>query len=738
MSKDNGSIKLEEFMFIINDSKRGITGAVLICLILGYVYITITAPVYKVDALLQVEDKSKLVGELTDISKIIESRNAVSEKVRLIKSRRVIGQVVDDLGLAILAKPRYLSNAARYLVESVSLQQRKDLTSITERRFSWRQEKIRVATFDVPDAYLEETFVIIKDKHNAYRIMGPNQKIIGAGVVGEPMEIKLGADDTIRLLITQLDSVDGAHFTLRKIPHLKAVNDLIETLKVEELDKRANVVQNYGLVQISLEGDNPERIKDIVNSVINVHVLQNHGDKIAKADSALKYLQEQMASVQDQLAESESNLNQYRLTKGSIDLTKETDAFIARSVDIETKLSELKRTRNDLLHMFTPKHVRIVSLNSQIDSLSREREELDQKILDLPDTQQEILRLSRDVEVNRELYTVLLNQAQELKVVKAEAGENTRIIDSAVIPIEPIRPKKQLVLLLFVFFGLLAGTGWALIRKSLYGGIDDPDEVERLSGLPVYAVVPNSEKKSSINWFGRLLNRTEPRSSLESSPHNYTVESLRSLRTTLNNIQRDAGNELVLVTGPSPDVGKSFISVNLGAVWARTSEKVLLIDADLRKGGINHYLNMEGKVGLSELITGSAKIAEAIHKTDIDGFYVIPSGEFPTNPSELLSHPRFTEVVNECRKMFDKVIIDSPPVLGVSDAAIIGRNVGITLLVLKAGQHRIREIGQVIKNLKQAGVSPNGIVFNNMKMTKSGYGYGRYYGYAYTFTYKSK
>jgi tyrosine-protein kinase Etk/Wzc len=178
-----------------------------------------------------------------------------------------------------------------------------------------------------------------------------------------------------------------------------------------------------------------------------------------------------------------------------------------------------------------------------------------------------------------------------------------------------------------------------------------------------------------------------------------------------------------MITGPSPGVGKTFIAINLAVVMADAGKKVLLIDGDMRKGTLNKSLCVSREHGLSDVISNLITLQEAIREVPQLNIDFIPTGAIPPNPSELLLHDRFSALLEVLTTKYDLIIIDSPPILAVTDAAIIGKMVGATFMVVKAGVHPKRELEQSISKLSQSGVELKGIVFNNMAKISSRYVY---------------
>ncbi len=428
---------------------------------------------------------------------------------------------------------------------------------------------------------------------------------------------------------------------------------------------------------------------------------------------------------------AEVALNTYRLEKGSIDLPLETQAILETIVSTEGHLNKLRQERDKVTQGFTPAHPMVIALDKQIERLNGELSQLNDQVRELPNTQQEVLRLVRDTEVNTVLYTSLLNTAQELRVVKAGTVGNVRIIDYAVTPDKPVKPKKSRILMLSLLFGAFAGVAMAFVKRALSGGVVDPELIEKHVNLPVYATIAHSKRQDRIY---KKLKSKEAKSSIlaTDSPDDIAIECLRNLRTALHFGMLDAKNNCIMIAGPSPHVGKSFVSVNLAAVLADSDKKVLLIDGDIRRGHLHEYLGLKREDGLSDFISGDIPIGDVLHQTTIPGLLFIPTGKLPPNPSELLLHQRFANCLSVLTPRFDHIIIDSAPILAVTDAMIIGQMAGATLMVLKAGQHPMREIEQSAKRLQQAGVNLRGLLINDISAQSQRYG-ARKYSYQYTY-----
>jgi tyrosine-protein kinase Etk/Wzc len=211
------------------------------------------------------------------------------------------------------------------------------------------------------------------------------------------------------------------------------------------------------------------------------------------------------------------------------------------------------------------------------------------------------------------------------------------------------------------------------------------------------------------------------------------VEALRSLRTSLHFALLEARNNIIMFTGPTAGLGKSFISTNLGAVLAQGGKRVVVVDADLRRGLLCRYFGAAQTPGVSNYIAENAELKTVIKKSAVERLDFIPSGTRPPNPAEILMHERFANLLNTLSRSYDFVLVDTPPILPVTDAAIVGRLAGTTLLVLKSAEHPMRAVEEAVRRLRTAGVQVRGTIFNQVGKRVGSYGYGSY-GYTYGYS----
>ncbi|MDD1643794.1 MAG: polysaccharide biosynthesis tyrosine autokinase, partial [Methylococcaceae bacterium] len=336
--------------------------------------------------------------------------------------------------------------------------------------------------------------------------------------------------------------------------------------------------------------------------------------------------------------------------------------------------------------------------------------------------------LSRDVQVNTELYTSLLNSAQEQRIAAAGSLGNSRIIDFAVTPEKPYWPKPGLLLAIATLLGLSMGSALVFLRHSLQRHDNYPALLEYQVGLPLFAAIPHSKKQRRL---ARLIDQgrdRQPGILVSQEPLDISVESLRGLRTTLEATLANHESKVIMVSSPAPGMGKSFVSTNLSALLASIKKRVLIIDADMRNGRLHETFSVEKEPGLSDFLAGRVSLGEVIVSLPDVGVDFIPRGSMALNPAELLVLGDLAETLEQLKSFYNHIVIDSPPILGATDAAIIGKHADATFLVVKEGRYTAQELEVSFRRFQQVGVKPNGFIINDMK---EGSSYYPYYGYAY-------
>ncbi|HDX2648589.1 TPA: polysaccharide biosynthesis tyrosine autokinase, partial [Escherichia coli] len=547
------------------------------------------------------------------------------------------------------------------------------------------------------------------------------------GVVGELVDAK-----DISIKVDSITAPKGTIFSVSYVSKLKAISDLQDILTVADQGK------DTGILTLSLTGDNPKLIEKIIDSITNNYLAQNISRQAAQDEKSLDFLNRQLPQVRSELDAAEDKLNLFRRQNDSVDLSLEAKSVLDQIVNVDNQLNELTFRESEISQLYTKEHPTYKALMEKRKTLQDEKAKLNKRVTAMPETQQEILRLSRDVESGRAVYMQLLNRQQELNIAKSSAIGNVRIIDNAVTEPKPIKPKKIIIVLLGIILGGGVSVAIVILQVFLRRGIESPEQLEDL-GVNVYASIPVSEtfSKKSNQSFKRNKSKgvNEYRDGLLAieNPADLAIEAIRGLRTSLHFAMMEARNNILMISGASPNAGKTFVSTNLSAIIAQSNKRVLFIDADLRKGYTHKLFEVSNDNGLSDLLAGKTEITKAIKKLPVAGFDFISRGNIPPNPAELLMHERFGKLLEWANNEYDLVIIDTPPILAVTDAAIIGNYSGTTLLVARFEMNTPKEIEVSVKRFEQSGVKVKGCIMNGVvKKASSYYSYGySYYGYSY-------
>ncbi|MFK6487412.1 polysaccharide biosynthesis tyrosine autokinase [Acinetobacter baumannii] len=712
------TIDLKELFFSLIAQWKLIALCVILSVVCALLYLRVTPDTYSVDALVQVEDsKGASAALLGDLSQMIEQKSPAQAEIEILKSRLVLGSVIKDLHLNIQVSStentlthRLLSDAdykTEYTTKSVI--------------FKDGLKSFDIRQFEIPAYYLDKNLLLDFDKQSL-RLTDPVTEEVILTVPLNQVNHVAGPHGLWKVAIFTKDQFD-ATYNIKSLSLPIAVNAISANYAVAERGKLT------GVLGLNYQGQDKEHITKVLNAILATYSAQNIERRSAESAQTLKFLDEQLPDLKKQLDDAERQFNKFRQQYNTVDVTKESELYLTQSITLETKKAELEQKQAEMAAKYTAEHPAMREINGQLAAINKQIGELNSTLKQLPDVQRQYLQLYREVEVKTQLYTALLNSYQQLRIAKAGEIGNVRIVDTAVEPVEPIKPKKLLVLILSVFVGGFIGALIALLRNMLRTGIKDSGQIENEMDLPVYATVPHSPiQESRIKILKKK--KSIPILAVKNSD-DIAIESLRSIRTAIHFALANAKNNIIMIAGPSPEVGKSFISTNLATIFAQGNKRVLLIDADMRRGYMHKYFDVDVKPGLSELLSGQADLQKVLHKTQVANLDVITRGKSPTNPSEILSSNQFKELLEQLQSQYDHIIIDTPPVLAVTDGIIISQYTGVNLIVARYAKSQMKELELTVNRFEQAGVKVNGFIINDIQRASAGYGYGYNYAYAY-------
>ncbi|HCE9036830.1 TPA: polysaccharide biosynthesis tyrosine autokinase [Klebsiella michiganensis] len=706
---DSDEIDLGRLIGELIDHRKLIISVTAVLTLLALLYALLATPVYQADALIQVEQKqgNAILNSLSQM--LPDGQPQSAPEIALLQSRMILGKTVDDLNLQIQIKQKYFPLFGRGLSRMMG-----------EKPGNIEVTRLYLPASDDNGDNTSQLTLTVKDDHQ-FSVEGKG--FSANGTVGTILD-----ENGISLLINKIDAQPGSRFTITQLTRLKAITNLQGIFSVADQGK------DTGMLNLTLTGDDPDLISRIVDSISQNYLAQNISRQAAQDAKSLDFLNQQLPKVRNDLDIAEDKLNAYRKQKDSVDLNMEAKSVLDQIVNVDNQLNELTFREAEVSQLYTEEHPTYKALMEKRKTLQEEKVKLNKRVSSMPSTQQEVLRLSRDVESGRAVYMQLLNRQQELNIAKSSAIGNVRIIDNAITEPKPVKPKKVLVVVIGFILGGFLSVGLVLLQVFLRRGIESPEQLEEV-GINVYASVPISEWLAKSNRKSGKAQRNQSDSLLTlENPADLAVEAIRSLRTSLHFAMMEAKNNVLMISGASPNAGKTFISSNLAAAIALSGKKVLFIDADLRKGYVHKMFGSKEDKGLSEILSGQVVTESVIGKLTGGEFDYIGRGQIPPNPAELLMHRRFEQLLEWASQKYDLVIVDTPPILAVTDAAIIGRYAGTSLLVARFEANTVKEIEVSMKRFEQSGVVVRGCILNGVvKKASSYYGYGySHYGYAYS------
>ena len=607
------------------------------------VYTLFATPIYSADALVQIEQNSGN-SLVQDIGSALSNKPPASQaEIQLIQSRLVLGQTVDELDLDIgISKNTFPLFGAGW-----------------DRLMGRQNDTVKVTTFTLPQGAGKQVFTLA--------VLGPKQYQLtsDAGFSARGEVGKMLDKEGVSMMVSAIQADAGSEFTVSKFSMLGMINNLQNNLTVAENGK------DTGVLSMSFTGEDKDQIRAILNSITRNYLAQNVQRKSEEASKSLAFLAKQLPEVRAHLDEAENKLNAYRQDKDSVDLPLEAKSVLDSMVNIDAQLNELTFKEAEISKLYTKRHPAYRTLLEKRQTLEEEKSKLNGRVTAMPKTQQEIVRLTRDVESGQQVYMQLLNKQQELKITEASTVGDVRIVDPAITQPGVLKPKKALIIFGSIILGLMLSIVGVLLRSLFNRGIESPQVLEE-HGINVYASIPLSEwqkSRDSVKTVHGVKRYKQSQLLAVGNPTDLAIEAIRSLRTSLHFAMMQANNNVLMLTGVSPSIGKTFVCANLAAVISQTNKRVLLIDCDMRKGYTHELLGTHNDNGLSDILLGKGDISQCAKPTSITNFDLVSRGQVPPNPSELLMSERFSQLVQWASKHYDLVLIDTPPILAVTDAA---------------------------------------------------------------------
>lgn len=483
-------------------------------------------------------------------------------------------------------------------------------------------------------------------------------------------------------------------------------------------------VKNSNMVLINVDDFDPLRAASIANALVNAYIQQDIENRNRKIKEAGGWLESQLEDIKKKVKLAEEALNRYvqenRLSSDAI--SGQTYQGVLST--LKRRKSNLELTIAENEKRYKSKHPKMIAFQAELDDLNKKIEEETENALNLRKKLVQYNILKKEVDSNQQIYINLLSRSKEADMAGTLSPTNIRLLDSARPPGSPYKPQKVRSLVVAVIFSLLLGFGVSLFMEYLDSTIRTAEDVSMYVNLPFLGFIPTCNEKDFKTESDKYFLCAG-----DSSPQ--TSEFFRALRTSLLfSFPEDKKLNTFLVTSSLPAEGKSFVSTNLAWIFSHLNEKVIIVDADMRKPKISKVLNLKQSPGLSSYLIGKASIDQIIMPRIIDkaNISVITSGDVVPNPSELLSSNKIGELVVALKERFDRIIFDVPPVLAAPDASLLSKLLDGVIFLIKGADTRLEHILAAKKKLTEAKGKILGAVINNLETAKE----DSYYSYYYT------
>ena len=739
VQESEGGADLRSFLATLLDAWQVIALALVATALAGLYFAWSYPPIYTAVTLVEVSSKSSgyVLGQesLANAPGYWGPSSTIQNQIELIKSRSILSEAVEQTALDLSVQPRLFpeigSAWTRHHSGSGLAPVPLDIPQLD--KYAWGGEKITITDFQIPGELRGQSFRLVAGTRGSYDLYAGDTVVIANGTVGETMQGKTAEGIDVRLNVGEMLAHKGTEFFLSRQALPSAAEALRGQLSIKERGG-SSVYGGSGILEIRVDAGNPAAAMRAANAIATAYLKSNVRNLSEEATKKLEFLNQQIPRLQASVATADEALLQQKLRSGNLQLSEASKSLLTDVVDLEKRLSELELQRVELAQTYTAEHPAMVGVQRKREALLAERDALTRRMNGMPSAELKLLQLARDSQVANQLYVLLLNKAQEIRLVQAGTVGTVRIVDDALLPGGPSGPDRTGIFIKWLFVGFVLGATLGFIKKQISITANTPDELEQKLGVPIYATIPHSGAELAI-WRKRGAGKVAAAGGTKllaiNDPTDPAIESIRSLRASMFFALTDSRSNLVVISGPAPDVGKSFVASNLAIIAASAGQRVLLVDCDLRRGHLHESFKLKRSPGLSEYLSQQAELKEVVHYPN-PMLGVLTTGRIPPNPAELLASNRFSVLLEATRQHFDIVIADSPPVMNLADAVLVGRHAGAVFVVVRGGRSSLGEVRDALKRFAANNINVDGLVFNDFKPQMSGYlrgGYGKYYYY---------
>ncbi|SIT43929.1 Capsular exopolysaccharide family [Paraburkholderia ribeironis] len=757
---ERGQLSASAMLTLMRDHIWEIVVTTVVVLTLAVAYLLIAPPIYSADVLVRVDPpEPNALGLALQQEMLPPAAPSPVTEMGVMRSRSVLDPVMDKFRFDVQLTPHKIPVLGD-IAEKFATPGKPSAAWLGLKSFGWGGERVRIGSMDVPRELEEEKLTLTALENGAFELRGPSDQFLVKGVVGTPT-----TDNGVSILVKELDARPGTKFEVIRWNELDAIKRFEDAIKVS--DK----VKDSGLLQIEYTDHSADRATEVANELAQQYLASAIASRQLNDTTTLAFINGELPRLLVDLRKAEDALKRYRSTVQSMQPTSEAQAYLQGGLDLDKQIAALQLQRTQLLERYTASSRWVQNIDTQLAQLQDARAKFGDHFSGMPSSERESVDLLRAQKVAETIYLGMVQKAEQLQVRRASTTGGAHILDRAIRPHRPVKPQPVLVLGAGLILGIVSGVVLVFMRRHVMTGVTDPRYVERCMSVPVVGEVLFSQqqllldrsfaagRQNSLPALGERLSPPLQKAapdmqfrgraagvgaaasvSSDSSrilaacfPHDTSVEALRAVRTAVTRDLAHARNNVLMVVGPTPSAGKSFVAANLAILHAEIGSRVVLIDADMRRGHLASLFNESNRGGLSEVLSERMPLRNALRTTGIDGLTFLSCGVRPENPAALLMKPRFKDVLDRLAGQFDLVIIDTPPFLAVTDASIIANEAGSSLLVLRSGMQSEQEIVDTVKKMERAEGRIAGAVFNGIPLRRSTRNYGYETNYASDF-----
>jgi len=483
-------------------------------------------------------------------------------------------------------------------------------------------------------------------------------------------------------------------------------------------------VLNTRLIRVAVDHNNPIKAALVANKVAEVYREENLARKLRATKEAVTFLDSEVVDFKKKVTGAENKLQRYKESHSLTELP--TEGYLAQIRAMEIEENDLKTKLAELKKRYKEKHPTVVEAKTRLDSIQKRIKEETDETLKLHKTLIDYNVLSRETESNQQLLNNLIQRSKETNLSQSIKTNNIEVIEYAYPSIKPIKPRVRLNIALAMVIGLIGGVGMAFLLDALDNTLKSPEDIEQHLQLPFLGFIPSVQRKDAkkvadIDTIAHV------------APKSTVSEAYRAVRTAIMFSTPGEPAKVLTVTSSNPREGKTTSAINIAIAMANAGDKVLIIDADMRKPRIHKTFSVDNTTGLSNLIVGNTDIENVIHKTEVPNLSVISSGPIPPNPSELLHPKNMVEILNTLKDNYDRIVFDSPPISAVTDSVILGALSDGVIMVIHCGKTPREACLFAKQKITDARGRILGVILNNVALHKDAYYYYYYYRYNYSY-----